>query len=91
MIGPLLVDYAGAATILGLDSPNWLQENIRNLPHTRLGKYVRFSEQNLVDIVRLHLVQPALVPTEAPTVAPGLLELTPGRAPRAKKRLQPTG
>lgn len=90
MIEPLLVDYAGAATALGLDSPNWLQENIQSLPCTRLGKYVRFSAEDLAEIVVMHKSRPKAV-TAVATVAPGLLELTPGRAPRPKKRLQPTG
>lgn len=86
MIGPLLVDYDGCATILGLDSANWLEENIRVLPHTRLGRYVRFSEDNMREIVTLHLVRPAQSAPTTQQVPAALLDLTPGRAPRPRRK-----
>ncbi|GAA1977135.1 hypothetical protein [Kitasatospora viridis] len=87
MTTPLLIDYEACATALGLDSPNWLQEHISELPHVRLGKYVRFSADNLAQIIRTHTVLPAAaeLPSSASDVPVALLELRPGRAPRGRQ------
>jgi excisionase family DNA binding protein len=48
----LLYDVAEAAQRLGV-KPSWLYERTRRnaLPCRRLGKYVRFSEADLLDIM----------------------------------------
>ncbi|PBC71519.1 hypothetical protein BX265_6129 [Streptomyces sp. TLI_235] len=82
----LAVDYAGAAKFLSLDSPNWLQEHIDELPCTRIGKYVRFSLANLLEILQILAVRPAPTAVESPQIPAGLLNLTPGRAPRPRRK-----
>ena len=51
---PLIYDPAQASARLnGLKTANWLKTQARagQIPHTRLGKTIAFSEQNLVDLV----------------------------------------
>jgi hypothetical protein len=79
----LLVDYDGAAKFLGLDSPNWLQEHIAELPCVRLGKFVRFSLANLLEILEIRQCRPSAAPASVPAA---LVELKPGRAPRARRK-----
>lgn len=50
-----------AAAELGV-SVSWLQKEVaaRAVPHTRLGRSVRFSDQNLADIVAAAQVRPVV-------------------------------
>ena len=50
---PALLTYAQAAERLNV-KVGWLQDAVqaRLVPHTRLGRQVRFSEQDLADIVK---------------------------------------
>jgi hypothetical protein len=57
---PLIYDPAQASKRLGCDAngrpiktANWLKTQARagTIPHTRIGKTICFSEQNLVDLV----------------------------------------
>ena len=52
-----LLDYAGAAEVLGLPE-TWLRRNIRRIPHEKYGKYVRFGEHHLQAIRTMHEVLP---------------------------------
>lgn len=42
-----------SARLNGLKKPNWLKTQARagRIPHTRLGKTICFSEQNLTDLI----------------------------------------
>jgi len=86
-------NYAGAAELLGLDSPTWLQKHIRELPHRRFGRYVRFTEADLAEISAMHAVRPfgEACPSTAQQIPQALLDLKPGRAPGARRRTHPIG
>jgi hypothetical protein len=57
---PLLLDFAAAAARLGV-TQSWLerQATARTVPHRRLGRVIRFSEDDLAAIVAAHAVTPA--------------------------------
>lgn len=64
-----LKTYAQAAEWLGVPV-SWLQEKVqkREVPHTRLGKHVRFAQHHLDEIVRAgESAAPAPTPTAALT------------------------
>jgi hypothetical protein len=51
---PLIYSPEQASVRLnGLKKPNWLKTQARagRIPHTRLGKTICFSEQNLADLI----------------------------------------
>lgn len=77
-----LLDYPGLAALLNIPE-SWLRRNIKRLPHQKYGQYVRFGADEAAQIQELHRVQPG--PAAVPTVAPALLELRPGRAPRGRR------
>ena len=43
------LDVAGLAELLGLPSTRWVYEQTagNRIPHTRLGKYIRFSPEDV--------------------------------------------
>jgi hypothetical protein len=78
-----LLDYAAAAKKLKLPQ-SWLRRNIKRLPHQKYGQHVRFGPEEIAEIQAIHRVRPA-DPAALPHVAPALLELRPGRAPRGRR------
>ncbi|KJS60671.1 helix-turn-helix domain-containing protein [Streptomyces rubellomurinus] len=52
-----LLDYAGLAEVLGI-TESWLRRHIRELPHEKYGRAVRFSAENVAEIRNIYSVQP---------------------------------
>ncbi|MFE4397181.1 MULTISPECIES: hypothetical protein [Streptomycetaceae] len=67
-----LLDYKGAATALGLKNDTWLRRHIRRLPHEKYGRAVRFSEEHIAEIRRIHSVRPTELPASV-AVGPAML------------------
>lgn len=78
-----LLDYKAASKKLRLPE-SWLRRNIRSLPHQKYGQHVRFGAEELAEIQAAHRVRP-VDPAAVPHIAPALLELRPGRAPRGRR------
>lgn len=78
-----LLDYKGAAKVLDLPE-SWLRRNIKRLPHQKYGQHVKFGEAEIAEIQEKHRVRPA-DPASVSHIAPALLELRPGRAPRGRR------
>lgn len=49
--------------------PSYLEENLDDLPHQKIGKAVAFAEEDILEIKQMHRVRPALAAT--PAAAPG--------------------
>lgn len=78
-----LIGYKAAAEVLDLPE-SWLRRNIKRLPHQKFGQHVKFGEEELAEIQAKHKVRP-VDPAALPHIAPALLELRPGRAPRGRR------
>lgn len=67
---PRFWDYSGLAELLGVEE-SWLRNNIRHLPHSKIGGKVRFTESDVARIFDLYHVEPDVEqPAPAEPVAP---------------------
>lgn len=71
-------DYDEAAAELRT-TKTWLQRHINELPHTKIGRTVTFSDDDVNRIRQIHHREPACGPLAAPTPAP----IVSGRHPLA--------
>lgn len=71
----VLYGYAEAAVALDLPE-TWLRRHITELPHTKLGQHVKFTEAHLREIAEIFEVRPEQQTAPA-NVPAGLLELRP--------------
>ncbi|WP_406298094.1 hypothetical protein OG948_21415 [Embleya sp. NBC_00888] len=88
---PLSYDYAGAAVELNC-SESWLRDNIRDLPHSKLGQSVAFTAEHLALILQMHEVLPHVSPI--PLKAAAALDIVPRGSSRAAQQfpeLKPRG
>lgn len=46
------------AEVFGLDSANYVKENARHWPHIRIARQIRFTQEHVEEIARLHLITP---------------------------------
>lgn len=79
--------YPEAADILRV-KPRWLAENIKQLPHSRKGRTVTFSEADLDTIDAMFHHQPPVPVTSSPIVPAGthpLASLKPIPSRRARR------
>ncbi|MEU3563541.1 DNA-binding protein [Kitasatospora sp. NPDC006786] len=73
------LDYSGLAALLDINE-SWLRRHIKRLPHEKYGREVRFSAENVVEIRKLHTVQPHTIPATAGTGPAALVPLGARRA-----------
>lgn len=81
-LGTLHVDYPEAARRLNIPE-KWLRERILSLPHRKMGKFVRFTDEDLEAISELYAVRPNNSERISAQVAP----LTPSRRSRSRSRV----
>ncbi|PPJ35798.1 hypothetical protein C5E45_23570 [Nocardia nova] len=65
---PVLYTPRAVARALGLSSPNWLEKAARRreIPHTRLGRRLRFTRHQVDQMIQLYAVH-VEVPTPLPS------------------------
>ncbi|MCC3318005.1 MULTISPECIES: helix-turn-helix domain-containing protein [Nocardia] len=90
---PQLYEPNEVATALRI-SKNWLEEAARHrrIPHLRCGRKLRFSAENVNEIIRQITVPPITATPERstlPQASNGRSQRTPGRALRTRRELQP--
>jgi hypothetical protein len=87
---PLSYDYAAAAAELNCFE-SWLRDNIRSLPHCKLGQSVAFLPAHLELILQMHEVLPHVSPI--PLKAAAALDIVPRGSSRAQQfpELKPRG
>lgn len=63
---------------------SYLEENLRFLPHQKLGKSVAFDEDDIAEIKRMCRVRPVARPTATPAAAgaPSITQIRPKGARR---------
>ncbi|MFJ6935733.1 hypothetical protein [Streptomyces sp. NPDC101132] len=69
-----------AADILGC-APRYLEDNLRKLPHQKIGAAVAFDDDELAEIKDMHRVRPTAAPAQAPVVK-ALSQIQPVRRSR---------
>lgn len=77
-------DYDAAARELGVKK-GWLQDNIRKLPHSKVGRVVYFTDADLERIDQMFHHEPSNAPVAPVTPLPGahhLRDLKPAGAIR---------
>jgi hypothetical protein len=77
-------NYEEAAIALNIPQ-SWIEKNHHRFPRLQFGKYVRFEDQDLTVIKAMHRVDPTAERAEQAPAPVSLLDLKPGRAPRARK------
>jgi hypothetical protein len=82
MTEKLTYNYAEAADIIGIVSPEWLQAHKTQLPHIEMGRKIGFSMEHLIAIRDMHEVLPS-AGQPAAEVPQALLELKPRKAKRS--------
>lgn len=67
MSAPLLYSSAEAAVLLGV-TKNWLDDQVKAhaIPHRRLGRYIRFSQDDLDLLIEQSAKKPVSNPVKRP-------------------------
>ncbi|MFI9005075.1 hypothetical protein [Streptomyces sp. NPDC053541] len=65
-----------AAELLGC-APRFLEDNLRRLPHQKLGKSVAFDDDELMEIKNMHRVRPTAVRPSADNGPRTLAQIRP--------------
>ncbi|MGW1352983.1 hypothetical protein ACWCQE_27510 [Streptomyces sp. NPDC002409] len=74
-----------AARLLGC-FPRYLEDNLRHLPHQKIGAAVVFDQDELRAIKDMHRVRPAVEPSKTGTGEPSALSLATITPSRGRKR-----